>query len=403
VRLRWSVLVGLGIAGCTVGLRPERPSAVRQANATAVDPPAAPSTPPERSNGAAETPAADQAATEGPEDEAEIDDGIESPEAPGGRTVKHPLDGWTRKQIDEALKKDPASLGSMSVGATNAGTLINGVQMPPGDRWILVDPGHAWGTQETIDDLIRCIDKVNEQFPGTPKLPIGHISAKRGGHLSPHVSHQAGRDADVGYYYTDAERWYAPARADNLDRARTWALVRAFVTETDVDLILIDRSVQRLLKDYAISIGEDREWLDRLFERTGGERPLILHAKGHGTHIHVRFYSPIAQETARRAYDLLLAHHLVEPPSYYVRHRAKRGETLGGIARKYGTTARVIRQANGMRSSLIRANHEYKIPRHGHARPPSGPVRIPDRRLPPHPPTPPAPSPDDNAGVSPVT
>jgi murein endopeptidase len=359
--------------------------------------------PPATSGAGADAPQPDGSGVGGSEDEAEIDDGVESPEEPEGRTVKHPLDGWSKRQIDEALKKDPASLGSMSVGATNAGALINGVQMPEGDRWTRVDPGHAWGTQETIDDLVRCIDTVNEQFPATPKLPIGHISARHGGHLSPHVSHQAGRDADVGYYYVGGERWYATARADNLDRARTWALVRAFITETDVDLILIDRSVQRLLKDYAISIGEDREWLDRLFERTGGQRPLILHAKGHATHIHVRFYSPIAQETARRAYDLLLAHHLVEPPSYYVSHRVKRGETLGGIARKYGTTAGAIKKANGMRSSLIRANHEYKIPRHGHARPPGGPVRIPDRRLPPHPPTGSAPSPSDNPGVSPVT
>jgi penicillin-insensitive murein endopeptidase len=360
---------------------------------------------PEAAGGAPQPPDQDGAAAEDAEDRAEIDDGAESlPAATEGRTIKHPLDGWTKQQIKQALTKDPASLGSMSIGMTNAGALVNAVRMPDGDRWILVDPDHAWGTTETVDNLARCIATVNARFPGTPKLHIGHISARRGGNLWPHVSHQAGRDADVGYYYTGEGRWYATARTGNLDRARTWALVRAFVTDTDVDLILIDRSVQLLLKQYALSIGEDRAWLDQLFERSEGVRPVIVHAKGHATHIHVRFYSPIAQETARRTYDLLIAQHIIEPPSYYVRHRVKPGETLGMIAKKYGTTANVIKQANGLKSSVIRASQEYKIPRRGQARPPSRPVLVPARRLPPGAAAPASvPSAGDNVGISPVT
>jgi murein endopeptidase len=368
-------------------------------------PPRADSATPKSAADAPPPPEANDEPAEDAEDRAEIDDGAETlPVAADGRAIKHPLDGWNRRQIDQAITKDPASLGSMSIGMTNAGAMVNAVRMPEGERWVLVDPDHAWGTTETIDNLKRCIDKVNDRFPGTPGLHIGHISAKRGGHLWPHVSHQAGRDVDLGFYYTGGGRWYATANASNLDRARTWALVRAFVTDTDVDLILIDRSVQLLLKQYALSIGEDGAWIDRIFERVEGVRPLILHAKGHATHIHVRFYSPIAQETARRAYDLLLAHRIIQPPSYYVRHRAKPGETLGMIAKKYGTTAAVLKQINGLRSSVIRANREYKIARRGHARPPSGPLLVPARRLPPVAPSrPSAPSASDNAAVSPVT
>lgn len=405
MRLRWSLLACLGAAGCGAGAaHPVRQAPVAQQPAPAKAeevPKAEPSTP----AGAAAPPEAGNETADDAEDAAEIDDGAETlAAAPEGRAMAHPLDGWTKRQIEQALTKNPGSLGSMSIGMTNAGALMNGVQMPPGERWVLVDPDHAFGTRETVDNLERCIDKVNQQFPGSPKLHIGHISGKHGGHLWPHVSHQAGRDADVGYYYTGEGRWYATARADNLDRARTWALVRAFVTDTDVDLIIIDRSVQYLLKQYALSVGEDRAWLDQLFGRPEGVRPIIIHAKGHATHIHVRFLSPIAQETGRRAYDLLLAHRMVQPPSYYARHRAKPGETLGMIAKKYGTTAAALKQANGLRSSVIRAGQEYKIPRRGQARPSSRPVLVPPRRLPPGPAVSgPAPSTGDNAAVSPVT
>jgi len=410
VRLRWSLLVCAGAAGCAAGPHPVRPAPAPVATTSAPRAPTAePRPPPSAAPKTAEQTPQSQEPDEEPvydaEDGAEIDDGAELPPvAAEGRAIKHPLDDWTKRQIDQALTKNPASLGSMSIGTTNAGALLNAVQMPAGDRWVSVDPDHAWGTSETVDNLVRCIDQVNAQFAGTPKVHIGHISAKRGGHLWPHVSHQAGRDADVGYYYTGGGRWYATARASNLDRARTWALVRAFVTDTDVDLIIIDRSVQLLLKQHALSIGEDRAWLDRLFERSENSRPVIIHAKGHATHVHVRFFSPIAQETARRAYALLLAHRLIQPPSYYVLHRTKPGETLGMIAKKYGTTPAAIKQANGLRSAVIRADQQYKIPRRGQARPVGRPVLVPPRRLPPAgaPPAPP-PSAGYNSTVSPVT
>src|SRR5437764_593142 len=81
-----------------------------------------------------------------------------------------------------------------------------------------------------------------------------------------HASHQSGRDADLGYYYKPGyQAWYQPASVYTMDRARSWAFVRALVTETDVEAIFIDMRVQRLLYEYALSAGEDRAWLDGLF------------------------------------------------------------------------------------------------------------------------------------------
>jgi murein endopeptidase len=321
-----------------------------------------------------------------PPDDEPLDDGIEggTGDAPPQAQKPHPLDGKTKAELEALLANDVASLGSMSIGSPNGGALFNAVQMPESELYELVDPAHAWGTQETVDALLRSIAAVERKFPGSAPLPIGHLSARRGGALSPHVSHQTGRDADVGYYYLDGGRWYARAHAKNLDRERTWTLVRTLITETDVDLILIDHSIQVLLEDYARSIGEDQTWLDGVFRGIPGKLPpVIRHARGHATHLHVRFFNPIAQETGRRMQEFLVRKKLVEPPVTHVHHKAKNGETLGMLARKYRTTVKAIQRANGLRSTKIRANKVYLIPRPSGLKSAPHPVSVPSRRRPP--------------------
>ncbi len=316
-----------------------------------------------------------------------IDDYVEEPLPPetGRPPASHPLDDWPREKLERAVVEDPAALGPISIGSPNGGILLNGVQMPPGEHYELVDPLHAWGTQETIDNLRSCIRRVNEVHPGSHPLYIGHISARGGGRLSPHVSHQSGRDVDVSYYYRDAsQRWYRRAGSGNLDLPRTWTFVRALLTETDVQLILIDASIQRLLRRHATEIGEDPAWLESVFRGgPGGERAIIRHARGHATHIHIRFYNPIAQETARRVYPLLVQHGVVEGVAQYVRHRVRKGETLGRLARRYGTTVKAIMRANGLRSTVIQTRRVYLIPKPTDEAPTLPPVVIPPRRLPP--------------------
>ncbi|HMJ55424.1 MAG TPA: penicillin-insensitive murein endopeptidase [Polyangiaceae bacterium] len=338
------------------------------------------------------------------QDKEEIDDGAETADSEArGQILRHPLDNWSKEQIEGALAKDPDSLGSMSIGYAHSGALFNGVQMPPGDGWELVNADHAWGTRETVDNLTRCLKRVVELFPGAPTMYIGHISGRRGGHLSPHKSHQCGRDVDLSYYYVAGqEKWYAMATSGNLDRERTWAFIRTLITDTDVELILMDRSVQRLVRQFAIARGEDREWVDRLFDGGGGLPPLIRHAKGHATHLHVRFYNPLAQETGRRAYEILIKRRVLQPPSYFVRHKAKSGDTLSWLALKYHVPAKVIQQTNGLKTDALKIDREYRIPQSGGVR--LAPrVTIPARRLPPETAPVPVPVPVPNAAQKGIT
>jgi penicillin-insensitive murein endopeptidase len=319
-----------------------------------------------------------------PADDDALDDGAVAEPSPTGTTLPHPLDGWSEERIERAVTGDLASLGPMSVGSPNAGGLVNGVQAVASPLYSLVSPGSSWGTRETIDYLDAAIRTVHEQFPSTPPLALGDIGARHGGPLRPHISHQAGRDLDISFYYRDGGRWYARGTRDNLDFERLWALVRALIAQTDIDLILLDHGLQIPLKEYALSIGEDPDWLDAVFQGKGALRPIIRHAPGHATHLHLRFFNPIAQETARRCYASLARHHLVKAPEQYVLHKAKKNETLAMIAKKYGSNVRAIRDANGLRSTLIHERAVYRIPVSGGVRVPQpARVRIPARRVPP--------------------
>jgi penicillin-insensitive murein endopeptidase len=219
--------------------------------------------------------------------------------------VVHPLAALDDQELEQMVLHDPGALGSMSVGAPNAGVLFNGVLMPDSVFWKLADPAHAFGTRETIDFVSHAITRVNEYFPDSPLLYVGDFSARSGGKLRPHKSHQSGRDVDIGYYYSTGVAWYKRATARNLDRTRTWALLETLLTETRVEYVFMDRSVQALLKDYALAQGEDPEWLSRVFEGAGNRDPIVRHRLGHASHLHVRFENPTAELTARRSYPLL--------------------------------------------------------------------------------------------------
>ena len=317
-----------------------------------------------------------------------LDDSGESAEPTAAETLSvrpHPLDSWSDAQVAAAVAHDLRSLGPMSLGSPNAGALLNAVQATENRDYKPVSPSGAWATQETLDFLGKALDRVHEQFPDTPALQLGDISGRNGGHWPPHVSHQAGRDVDIAYFYNDGAGWYARGTAKNLDLGRNWAFVRALIAETDIDLILIDHSIQVLLEDYAKQHGEDPSWLDGVFRGVPGKlRPLIRHAPGHATHIHIRFFNPIAQETARRCHAFLLQAKLTSAPLTYVIHKVKKNETLGMIARKYGVPVPRLRASNGLKSSLIREKSELRVPvaRRG----PEGPgprLRVPARRVPP--------------------
>ena len=292
-------------------------------------------------------------------------------------------------ELARRVEADVTSLGSLSIGAPGSAILLNAVALPLGPHWKIAASADVWGTSETMASIETALDKVHELFPLAPPIVIGDISDPDGGRLKRHESHQGGRDVDLGFYFRDRqEMWFTPGTAANLDLPRNWALVRALVTCTDVETILLDTRVQRVLYKYALSISEDKAWLDRVFQYSrGSSTAVVKHVPRHRNHYHVRFYNPVAQELGRRVHPYLVQLGLVQPPMFTVRHVVRQGQTMGHLAARYGTSVRAIKQANGLTTTQLRAGRSYRIPVRA-AAPPSTPVVVPLRTLPPS--TPPA-------------
>jgi hypothetical protein len=306
---------------------------------------------------------------------------------PGSRSPDSPaaLLDLSDDELYQWIELDPGLLGSLSIGAPGRAVLFNGVALPADPRWDIAKNADTWATSETIASIQAAVDTVHEIFPDTPPITIGDISAREGGRLKRHIAHQGGRDVDFGFYYKGGKgTWFAPGSAANLDLDRNWALVRALVTRTDVEMILLDTRLQRVLYKHALSLGEDKDWLDRVFGFARGAREAkIVHVAGHRTHYHVRFYNAVAQELGRRAHPLLVQLNIMSPPVYTVRHVVRQGQTIGQLAARYGTSVRAIQRANGLKTTQLRAGRSYVIPVRRSAAPATEPIVVPRRLLPP--------------------
>lgn len=175
------------------------------------------------------------------------------------------------------------------------GKLEAGVQLPPGKHYVVKWDAGAWGTGKTIRTIQSAVASYKRKMPGGPKVHIGDISKRGGGKFRPHLSHQHGRDVDIGYVlegkYAHEKRFHA-ANAKNLDVARTWRLLKSLLDTDQVTHIFVDYKLQKLLYEHAESRGASEELLDELFQYPRGRRRshgVIRHWKGHVNHFHVRF------------------------------------------------------------------------------------------------------------------
>jgi Penicillin-insensitive murein endopeptidase len=136
-----------------------------------------------------------------------------------------PPEAVSDAEFAERFRSAPTKLGSLSLGLPNRGFLFNARELQDSAEWRVVNPEHAFATEETILALTQAVHEVNVRFPATPRLSVGDLSDDDGGRISPHRSHQSGRDVDIGLYYSNGAKWYTQATPQNLDAPRVWALI----------------------------------------------------------------------------------------------------------------------------------------------------------------------------------
>ena len=142
------------------------------------------------------------------------------------------------------------------------------------------------------------------------RLFVGNISARKGGLLNPHKSHQIGMDVDIAYpaaTAADAEKNNFPVVVQQSSRKfnsnvystkKTFELFKyAFKqTEPPVDRIFADKLILQDLCKYAVQnkefSGKDKDVVEKLFQN-------IEHVDGHGDHFHLRLKCTDAHPACR--------------------------------------------------------------------------------------------------------
>lgn len=208
-------------------------------------------------------------------------------------------DSRTTRAPDDDASRSTGDGDSRSIGAPWRGRLEGGDRLPEGDGYRIRRPHRAYAATHVIDHVQRAIGVVRALYPDVHTLAIGDLSARGGGKLGGHHSHQSGLDIDLGFYFHALPDGYpdrfAPASAD-LDLEATWALLTAFARTTHLDdgvqIIFLDHAIQARLYRWARKRGTPDDQLAELLQYPRGKDALaglVRHWPNHADHMHVRF------------------------------------------------------------------------------------------------------------------
>lgn len=228
---------------------------------------------------------------------------VAAPPGPASSQLEPVPDDWDFFPSEEAAEHSPVLLGSdTGLGSEcRESSFSNGTQLPylP-DLYRVMVPGHAWGTQVLAETLVAATQEMRWRFPQADPLVVGDLSRPGGGVLSGHRSHRGGRDADIGIYLLHGRQHpggFRSLKPDEIDLEINLFFIRTLLDTGDVERVLLDQSLIRALRRYAIDSGAMSEELARatfllpedglvgsLFALNG----VVHHVPGHDNHFHIR-------------------------------------------------------------------------------------------------------------------
>lgn len=213
-------------------------------------------------------------------------------------------------ELPEKYRKSPYALMSLSVGLPNAGWQLRAKKLSSSPQlWIQnKSVPYTYGHPSLVLMLHRTSKQIARQSPGSVLL-VGDLSREFGGPLSGHRSHQSGRDADVGFFVTDAKgrplnsrrllAFDAAGRARDgsglrFDDYRNWLLVQLWLKDDRAELehVFVASHLRRRLLDFARARPSFRRYVD------GAAQFLRQPTKGlpHDDHFHIRIACPNRQQ-----------------------------------------------------------------------------------------------------------
>lgn len=198
---------------------------------------------------------------------------------------------------------------SLSLGRPWKGSQIGAVSVCAWDGGLFhvysCQRGLQWGTRPLVELLLNVGESLQQRYPRL-KLVVGNLSRRNGGEIPYSVSHQAGRDADLGFVLFDrrgkqffplplprirehGERHgtgFAAGKTLRFDVERNWYVARALVMDPRVQWVFVADFLKQEMLEWARDHGEDPSVLIRA--------EFLLHQPGtsspHDDHFHVRLF-----------------------------------------------------------------------------------------------------------------
>ncbi len=185
----------------------------------------------------------------------------------------------------------------------------------PTVRYLPGRPLH-WGTDELVGLLQRVARAVHGRF--ALRLTVGDLSARDGGVVGHHRSHQSGRDVDLAFFMraapargttrpgrpVDPDDYYVfgpDGRSLNgayvFDDDRNWALISTLLTDrlTRIERIFVSSPLRSRLLRHARSLGVS----DALVTLAANTLVQPANVSPHNNHFHVRIACPSADRPCR--------------------------------------------------------------------------------------------------------
>jgi penicillin-insensitive murein DD-endopeptidase len=203
-----------------------------------------------------------------------------------------------------ASAKAAKGVKAHSIGAPNHGKLEGGSRLH-GSKHLKVRSGaNPYGLHQLTHALKSAADRVGSKYAGSVLL-VGDLSAKEGGPLTGHNSHQTGRDADVGFYVMNANGKALPTKHFvafdrngvgkeltnvHFDDARNWFFVESLLKneKANVHYVFVATSLKVRLLAYANKHHVSKE----LLARASAAMMAPQETGPHDDHFHVRVSCP---------------------------------------------------------------------------------------------------------------
>jgi penicillin-insensitive murein endopeptidase len=212
--------------------------------------------------------------------------------------------------LPKKFEKAPWNKMSLSIGAPNRGRQLRAKKLRSAPHLFIQEKSreNVYGHPSLVLMLQRSAKAVARSRGGSVLL-VGDLSAREGGPLAGHHSHQSGRDADVGFYARDAKgktvkltkfvAFDGEGKAKDgsglvFDDDRNWLLVMGWARDDRATMahVFVSNPLRARLLRHAEKSAQHRKYVplvSALFKQPENAEP-------HDDHFHVRIRCPQGHE-----------------------------------------------------------------------------------------------------------